>query len=108
MMGLNPGFAYGALGPTHHSLEDLSMMARSGRRSDLHADRSPRNERCRSSCLEKRRTAYVRVDSGSYADIPRPAAEHPVDEPLRLSSGSDLTLIGLGTASHAVLAPSRS
>jgi transketolase len=103
MMGLNPGFAYGALGPTHHSLEDLSMMRGLGG-VRIYTPIDPRGTR--DAVLHALRSggpAYVRVDSGSYADIPRPAAEHPVDEPLRLSSGSDLTLIGLGTASHAVL-----
>ena len=26
LVGLNPGFAYGSLGPTHHNLDDISTM----------------------------------------------------------------------------------
>lgn len=103
MMGLNPGFAYGALGPTHHSLEDISMMRSLGG-VNIYTPVDPRGTR--EAVLHVLRTdgpAYVRVDSGGFNEFSRLEEASEVDQPINLANGSDITLLGMGTASHAVL-----
>jgi transketolase len=104
MMGLNPGVAYGALGPTHHSLEDISMMRSLGG-VDIYTPVDPlgTGEAVR-HVLNHDGPAYVRVDSGKFPDIPRLSGETGPDLPIALAQGNDITLLGLGTSSHAVKA----
>ena len=102
MMGLNPGFAYGALGPTHHSIEDISMM-RSLAGVRIYTPIDPRGtaEAVRQA-LRTEGPVYIRVDSGSYPDFPRESEVEQIDSPIRLSRGGDITILGLGTCAHAV------
>lgn len=103
MMGLNPGFAYGSLGPTHHSIEDISMMrSLGGMRIFTPVDPSG-TARAVSHVLKTDGPAYVRVDSGVFPDLPDNKGTRAVDEPIRLSEGGDITILGLGTSAHAVL-----
>ncbi|GAA1018254.1 transketolase [Acrocarpospora pleiomorpha] len=97
LCGQSPGMAYGELGPTHHSIEDLSWMrAVAGMQIVVPADP-----------LETRSAVRWAVECGrpSYIRIPRfkvPAVT-PEDTPFetgratRLVDGGDVTLIAIGT-----------
>ena len=103
MMGLNPGFAYGSLGPTHHSIEDISMMrSLGGMRIFTPIDPSG-TAMAVGHVLKTNGPAYVRVDSGVFPDLPDSEGFRAVDDPIRLSEGGDITILGLGTSAHAVL-----
>lgn len=107
MMGLNPGFAYGSLGPTHHSIEDISMMrSMAGVRIFTPIDPSGTGKVV-SHVLRTDGPAYVRVDSGVFQDLTSLEEYTAVDEPVQLSEGGDITVLGLGTSSHAVLEASK-
>jgi transketolase len=97
LCGQSPGMAYGELGPTHHSIEDLSWMrAITGLPVVVPAD--PQQTR-----------AAVRwaagAGLGSYIRIPRfkvPSVSQPGDPfapgtAVLVRAGSDVTLIAVGT-----------
>lgn len=102
MMGLNPGFAYGSLGPTHHSLEDISMMRSLGGIRIYTPFDSQGTADAVLHALRHTGPAYVRVDSGNFADIPERPASREVFTPLQMSEGKDITILGLGTSAHSV------
>jgi transketolase len=67
LCGMSPGMAYGELGPTHHSVEDLSWLQPSrhpGRRSFAWAGtrfRASRPRECHSSAVASRRCATAQT-----------------------------------------------
>ena len=97
LCGQSPGMAYGELGPTHHSIEDLSWM-RAVAGLPVVVPAGPRHTR-----------AAVRwaagLGHGSYLRIPRfkvpeVSGEHDVLEPgraVQLRAGSDVTVIAVGS-----------
>ncbi len=102
MMGLNPGFAYGSLGPTHHSLEDISMMRSLGG-VKIYTPIDPEGTaEAVTHVLKSEGPAYIRIDSGLFQNIRRPDGVLRVTAPVRLSEGNDVTILGMGTSSHAV------
>lgn len=102
MMGLNPGFAYGALGATHHSLEDISMMRGLGG-VRIYTPIDPRGaSETIAHVLETEGPVYIRVDSGAYPDLPVPSDGSYLEKPIPLSRGDDVTILGMGTCAHAV------
>ncbi|QLQ36733.1 transketolase family protein [Micromonospora robiginosa] len=103
LCGQSPGMAYGELGPTHHSIEDLSWM-RAVANLDVIVPADPAQTR-----------AAVRwaATSGrpSYLRIPRfkvPAVT-PADAPfaprtaVRLTDGDDVTVIAIGSLTSRAL-----
>jgi transketolase len=97
LCGMSPGVAYGQLGPTHHSIEDLSWL-RAIANLQIVAPADPGQTR-----------AAVRWAAGaagpSYLRVPRsPVPEViPADAPfqpgrfVRLAEGDDVTLVATGT-----------
>jgi transketolase len=97
LCGQSPGMAYGELGPTHHSIEDLSWMrAIAGLPVVVPAD--PQQTRAAVRWA-------VAHGQGSYLRIPRfkvPKVSDPDDEftpgkAVTLRSGNDVTIIAIGT-----------
>ena len=97
LCGQSPGMAYGELGPTHHSIEDLSWM-RAIAHLPVVVPAGPRQTR---SAV---RWAAA-LGRGSYLRIPRfkvpeVSPEHEAFEPGRavlLRSGSDVTIVAIGS-----------
>lgn len=104
LCGLSPGVAYGALGPTHHSIEDLSWMRAI---SDLDVvvpcDPDETREVMR-SVLASGRPTYLRIGR-----IAVPAVDHG-DVPFQIGRfrlvrpGGDVALIATGTMVSRALA----
>jgi transketolase len=97
LCGQSPGMAYGELGPTHHSIEDLSWMrAIAGLPVVVPADPQQTRAAVRWAAQHTR---------GSYLRIPRfkvPAVSRPEDafepgEAVVTRAGTDVTLIAVGT-----------
>ena len=103
MMGLNPGFAYGALGPTHHSPEDISMMRSLGG-IRIYTPFDPKGTaEAVLHALRNHGPAYLRVDSGKFPDLPRDSiSSNEIFTPLRMTEGKDITILGMGTSAHSV------
>ncbi len=100
LVGLNPGFAYGSLGPTHHSIDDISVMRGFGSIS-IFAPQDPREVKgLFRHILHTEGPVYVRLDSLNCEDLPGTEGDF---RPGRISmhrQGKDIAILCLGTSSH--------
>ena len=97
LCGMSPGMAYGQLGPTHHSVEDLSWVrALPGLDVVVPADRIQTEHAVRSAVATPRAT-FIRIGRRKVPEVSAP------DETLRRGrfsvarDGSDITIIAIGT-----------
>ncbi|ADK80160.1 transketolase family protein [Sediminispirochaeta smaragdinae] len=108
LVGLNPGFAYGPLGPTHHCIDDISVMRGFGNIT-IFTPQDPREVRALFHyLLSHEGPAYIRLDSFSCENLPGTSENFKPGALTFHRGGSgddcDLAIICLGTASHAGLA----
>jgi transketolase len=104
LCGMSPGVAYGELGPTHHSIEDLSWLrALPGLDIVIPADRDQTRLAVRQAVAAPRPT-FIRVGRIKVPDLP--AATMPLERGRfqALRPGSDVTIIATGTAVSRALA----
>ncbi|MER7692815.1 transketolase C-terminal domain-containing protein [Streptomyces sp. NPDC097610] len=97
LCGQSPGMAYGELGPTHHSIEDLSWMrAIPGLEIIVPADPSQTRSAVRWAAASGRPT-YIRVPRFKVPAVTPDDAPFEAGRSVRLAEGSDVTLIAVGT-----------
>jgi transketolase len=97
LCGMSPGLAYGALGPTHHSIEDLAWLrAIAGMTIVVPADPVQTRAALRWAASEPvpsfLRIGRVKVPQVSPDDDP-----FQIGRAARLSDGTDVTIIAAGT-----------
>ncbi len=97
LCGQSPGMAYGELGPTHHSIEDLSWM-RAIAGMPVVVPAGPRQTRSAVRwAAGLGRGAYLRIPRFK---VPEVTGADEVFEPgrsLELRAGSDVTIVAIGT-----------
>ncbi|MFC7621691.1 transketolase family protein [Microlunatus sp. GCM10028923] len=105
LCGMSPGLAYGELGPTHHSPEDLSWLrALPGLDLVVPADRRQTAEAIRQAAAHPRPT-FIRVGRFAVPDVTPDGVALERGRFQQLRDGTDVTLIGIGTlVSRAVAA----
>ncbi|BDI21546.1 transketolase family protein [Herbiconiux sp. L3-i23] len=104
LCGMSPGMAYGELGPTHHSVEDLSWLrALPGLDIMVPADRQQTRQAIR-SLVGQPRPSFLRVGRHKVPDVTPEGAPWERGRFTALREGSDVTLIGTGTMVSRVLA----
>ncbi|MFJ6693162.1 transketolase family protein [Streptomyces sp. NPDC091294] len=97
LCGQSPGMAYGELGPTHHSIEDLSWMrAIPGLEIIVPADPAQTRSAVRWSAASGRPT-YLRVPRFKVPAVTPHDAPFEAGRAVRLAEGTDITLIAVGT-----------
>jgi transketolase len=100
LCGMSPGVAYGELGPTHHSPEDLSWLrALPGLDIVIPADRAQTRAAVRQAAARPRPT-FIRVGRIKVPDLPIATEETAELERGRfqaLRDGTDVTIIAAGT-----------
>ncbi|MFE2937943.1 transketolase family protein [Streptomyces sp. NPDC059255] len=97
LCGQSPGMAYGELGPTHHSIEDLSWMrAIPGLDIIVPADPSQTRSAVRWAAGSGRPT-YIRVPRFKVPAVTPDDAPFEPGRAVRLREGTDVTLIAVGT-----------
>ncbi|WP_395108145.1 transketolase family protein [Actinomadura sp. SCN-SB] len=97
LCGQSPGMAYGELGPTHHSIEDLSWMrAVSGLQVVVPADPLETRSAVRwaAACG---RPSYLRIPRFKVPAVTPSGAPFQTGRATRLREGGDVTLIAIGT-----------
>jgi transketolase len=102
LCGMSPGMAYGELGPTHHSIEDLSWMRAI---SDLivivPADPQQTRDVVRWA-VQTDKPAYVRIGRVKVPAVTPEGVPFELGRALQLRDGSDVTLVATGvTVSRA-------
>lgn len=104
LVGLNPGFAYGSLGPTHHSIDDISIMRGFGTIS-IYAPQDPRETaNIFRHVLHSEGPVYIRLDSVSVEDLTATAVGFLPGKLTVHRKGEQLLILALGTSVHNCIA----
>jgi transketolase len=97
LCGMSPGMAYGELGPTHHSVEDLSWLrALPGLDIIVPADREQTRQAVRNAVANPRPT-FIRVGRHKVPDVTPAGFELARGEFQTIQQGTDVTIIATGT-----------
>ncbi|ART70310.1 transketolase [Mycobacterium dioxanotrophicus] len=97
LCGQSPGMAYGELGPTHHSIEDLSWMrAVSGLPVVVPADGAQTRAAVRWA-VEHGKGSYLRIPRFKVPAISDPADTFAFGRAVIARPGNDVTIIAIGT-----------
>ena len=97
LIGISGGISYGALGMSHHSVQDIAAMsAIPGMRVYLPSDRF-QTKKLMEHLLQDKEPAYVRVGRNPVGDIyDEKNFPFTMDQAVILQEGSDVTLIACG------------
>ena len=97
LCGQSPGFAYGELGPTHHSIEDLSWLrAVADLPVVVPADPVQTAQAVRWAAAQSG-PSYLRISRTPVPVVTPPDAPFQPGQALRLTDGDDVTIIATGT-----------
>jgi transketolase len=107
LCGMSPGLAYGPLGPTHHSIEDLAWLrVLPGLPLVVPAD--PAQTRAAVQwAAGAPGPAFLRISRSPVPDLPGPAPDLVPGKATLLRDGTDVTLIGNGTMTSRCLDAAR-
>ena len=95
LVGISGGISYGALGMTHHSLQDIAAMAAlPGMRVYLPSDRF-QTKAVVEELLKDEKPAYIRVSRGASEDIYSEKTEFS-DGAVQLKEGRDVLFVACG------------
>ncbi|RPE45244.1 transketolase-like protein [Streptomyces sp. Ag109_O5-1] len=104
LCGQSPGMAYGELGPTHHSVEDLSWLrAVADLTVVVPADRAQTRAALRWAYTHDG-PSYLRVPRFKIPDVTPPDAPFEHGRAQVLRDGGDVTLVAIGTLVSRALA----
>lgn len=97
LVGISGGLSYGALGMSHHSLQDIAVMrAIPGINIFLPADRHE-TRRLIEALVDNPEPAYIRIGRNPVPDIyDSPDYAFAIGQAVQMSEGGDLTLIATG------------
>lgn len=97
LCGQSPGMAYGELGPTHHSVEDISWLrALPGLDIVVPADRAETRQAIRLAA-ESEHPTFVRVGRFKVPDVNPQSARLERGRWATLSEGNDVAIFAMGT-----------
>jgi transketolase len=108
LCGQSPGMAYGELGPTHHSIEDLSWV-RAIANLDVIVPADPDQTRAAVRwAAASGRPSYLRIPRFKVPAVTPAGAPFGPGQAVRLADGDDVTVIAIGSlASRALAAAAR-
>lgn len=95
LVGVGAGFSYGALGPSHHGLEDAALMASLPDLVIVNPGNVAELDRCYAALRDDERPVYFRIarESGSQYAVPLFSPERGAYE---AREGADVTLVSSG------------
>ena len=97
LCGMSPGMAYGELGPTHHSIEDLAWMRATGDLPVLVPADPEETRAAMRTVLASNKPAFMRVPRHKVPAVSAAGAPFEIGRATVLRDGSDITLIAIGT-----------
>ncbi|MBQ3168653.1 MAG: transketolase family protein [Clostridia bacterium] len=96
VIGVSGGVSYGALGGTHHAVQDVALMrAIPGLQVILPADANSASAMTRALACSKE-PAYIRVGRGDVEDIYPQDVVFEIGKAIKLSDGKDAAIIACG------------
>jgi transketolase len=103
LCGMSPGMAYGELGPTHHSIEDMAWLrAIANLTVIVPADPLETEQAVRWAAAEHG-PVFLRISRMGVPAIHEPGYRFAPGRAVRLREGADITLIANGTMVHRAL-----
>jgi len=104
LCGMSSGIAYGELGPTHHSIEDLAWLrAMKGLTIIVPADPWETAQAIRAA-VDTEGPMFIRVSRMPVPELVRAGRRFEIGKAECLRDGDDLTIIANGTMVHRALA----
>ena len=96
LIGISGGVSYGALGTSHHSLQDIAMMrATAGMTVILPCDNT-QTKQLTKTLVNFDGPVYVRMGRGAVEDVYEKEAEFIIGKANQIADGTDITIIGTG------------
>ena len=96
LIGISGGVSYGALGTSHHSLQDIAIMrATAGLTVVLPCD-NIQTEQLTRALVDYEGPVYVRMGRGAVEDVYDEPREFIIGKANKIREGKDLTIIGTG------------
>ena len=96
LIGISGGVSYGALGTSHHSLQDIAVMrATAGLTVVLPCD-NIQTEQLTRALVDYEGPVYVRMGRGAVEDVYDEPREFIIGKANKIREGKDLTIIGTG------------
>jgi transketolase len=97
LCGMSPGMAYGELGPTHHSIEDIAWM-RAIDDLPVFVPADPQETRSAMRwAVASGRPAFLRIGRYKVPAVSPEGYEFAAGRSVTLRAGSDVTLVAIGT-----------
>jgi len=96
IVGVGAGFSYGAQGPTHHAIEDLSIM-RSLPNIQILCPADPLETKLAvKAMLKSRQPVYLRLGKSTEENIYNKEFRFRIGKANLVKNGKDITIIGIG------------
>lgn len=97
LCAMSPGMAYGELGPTHHSIEDLAWINAIDNMTLLMPADPQQTRQAVQWSVENDRPVYMRVGRFKVPAVTAEEEPFEVGKAVQVRDGQDITLIGAGT-----------
>jgi transketolase len=101
--GMSPGVAYGELGPTHHSIEDIAWLRAIDNLVVIVPADPLETEQALIAAVEHDGPVFVRVSRMGVPAVYPAGYEFEIGRAVRLRDGGDVTLVANGTLVHRAL-----
>jgi transketolase len=108
LCGQSPGLAYGELGPTHHSIEDLSWLRAVADLPVVVPADPVQTEQAVRWAAANPGPSYLRISRSPVPDVIPPGSPFQPGRALQLTDGNDVTVIATGTMVSRALHAARS
>jgi transketolase len=108
LCGQSPGLAYGELGPTHHSIEDLSWLRAVADLPVVVPADPVQTEQAVRWAAANPGPSYLRISRSPVPDVIPPGSPFEPGRALQLTDGNDVTVIATGTMVSPALQAARS
>ncbi len=96
LCGMSSGVAYGELGPTHHSIEDLAWTRAIANMTVIVPADSVETSAALRAAAEYDGPVFLRLSRMPVPDVHPPASQYKIGRAARLRQGRDVTLIATG------------
>lgn len=97
LCGMSPGMAYGELGPTHHSIEDLAWMRATGDLAVVVPADPAETRAAMRWALASDRPSFLRIGRTKVPAVSPEGQGFELGRAVTLREGCDVTLIAIGT-----------
>jgi transketolase len=103
LVGISGGVSYGALGSTHHSLQDLAVIRAIPGITVLVPSDNGEMEAMTKLLIEHKGPVYLRTGRGAVPDVHEPGFMPEIGKGCLLLSGNDITIVATGELLRAAL-----